>query len=147
MTKGSAESLLLGTILIRASYRPSCTPRGRFRPPATEQSWVMVPGMYETHCKHCSLIAQLVFNNLALRCGYMCAGTLIHISRHLVKTSNKNSNKRYQLCIRCMLAEFAFIGFYIGLTVYDHYYVITAYILLYHLCSIPPVSCSYLIIP
>ena len=37
--------------------------------------------------------------------------------------------------------------FYIRFLVYDHYYVITAYILLYHLCYIPPVSCSYLIIP
>ena len=27
---------------------------------------------------------------------------------------------------------------------YDRYYIIVAYILLYHLCSIPPVSCSYL---
>jgi len=40
-----------------------------------------------------------------------------------------------------------FIGFYIGFSVYDHYYFISAYILLYHLCSIPPVSCSYPIIP
>jgi len=31
--------------------------------------------------------------------------------------------------------------------VYDHYYIITAYILLYHLCSTPSVFCSYLIIP
>ena len=43
--------------------------------------------------------------------------------------------------------RFAFIGFYIGFPVYDHYYIRTAYILLYHLCSIPLVSFSYLIMP
>jgi len=31
--------------------------------------------------------------------------------------------------------------------VHDRYGIIAAYILLYHLCSIPPVFCSYLIIP
>jgi len=46
-----------------------------------------------------------------------------------------------------MLVEFAFIGFYIRFLVYNHYYIITFYILLYHLYSIPPVSSSYLIIP
>jgi len=33
----------------------------------------------------------------------MCAGTLVHIPRHLGKTSN--NNKRYQLCIHCMLCR------------------------------------------
>jgi len=33
----------------------------------------------------------------------MCAGTLVHISRHLDKTSN--NNKRCQLWIRCMICE------------------------------------------
>jgi len=42
---------------------------------------------------------------------------------------------------------FASIRFYIRFPIYDHYYIIAAYILLYHLYSIPPVSCSYLIIP
>ena len=38
-------------------------------------------------------------NNLTLlRCGYMCAGTLVHIPRHLSRTSY--NNKRYQLIIR-----------------------------------------------
>jgi len=69
-----------------------------------------------------------------------------HIYRHLGKTSN-NNNKRCQLCICCMLAEFAFIRFYIRFLVYDHYYIIPTYILHYHLCSIPQVYCSYLIIP
>jgi len=45
------------------------------------------------------------------------------------------------------VAVFAFIRFYIRFLVYDHYYIITAYIPLCHLCSIPLVSCSYLIIP
>ena len=60
--------------------------------------------MYGTHCKHCLLIPPLVSNNnlALLRCGYMCAGTLVHISRHLGKTSNNNNNKRCQLWIRYM---------------------------------------------
>ena len=41
----------------------------------------------------------------------------------------------------------AFIGFYIGILVYEHYYVILAPILFYHLCSILSVSCSCRIIP
>ena len=44
-------------------------------------------------------------NNLALlRCGYMCAGTQVHISRHLGKTSN-NNNKRCRLRICSMLCH------------------------------------------
>jgi len=38
-------------------------------------------------------------------------------------------------------AEYAFIGFYIRFSVYDHYYIIAAYILLCHMSSISPVSC------
>ena len=59
--------------------------------------------MYGTHCKHCSLIPPLVSNNnlTLLRCGYMCAGMLVHICRHLSRTSN-NNNKRCQLWIRSM---------------------------------------------
>jgi len=65
--------------------------------------------MYGTHCKYFSLIPQLVSNNnlALLRCGYMCVGTLVHISRHLGKTSN-NNNKRCQLCIRCTLCRVCF---------------------------------------
>jgi len=108
----------------------------------------MVPGMHGTHGKHCSLIPPLVFNNnlALLRCGYMCARTLVHISRHLGKMSD-NNNRRCQLythlyilsCLlpSCFTSDFRF---------YDHYYIIVAYILFYHLCFIPPVSCSYLII-
>jgi len=83
-------------------------PRGKFRPPAMEQSWAVVPDMYETHCKHCSLIPPLVSNNnlTLLRCGYMCAGRLVHISRHLGRTSN--NNKRCQLIIGCMLCRVYF---------------------------------------
>ena len=60
--------------------------------------------MHGTHCKHCSLIPPLVFNNnlTLLRCGYICAGTLVHISRHQGKTSNNNI-KRCQLWIHCVL--------------------------------------------
>ena len=46
----------------------------------------------------------------------MCAGTLVHISRHLGKTSN-NNNKRYQLYIVVCFAEFASIGFHFGFSV------------------------------
>ena len=42
---------------------------------------------------------------------------------------------------------FASIEFYFGFLVYDYYYIIADYILLYRLCSILPVSCPYLIIP
>ena len=38
-------------------------------------------------------------------------------------------------------------GFTLDFRFYDRYYIIAAYILLYHLCSIPPVSFSYHIIP
>ena len=65
--------------------------------------WTVVPDIYGTYCNHCSLTPPLVSNNnlALLRCGYS-AETLVHISRHLGKTSN-NNNKRCQLCIRCML--------------------------------------------
>jgi len=65
--------------------------------------------MHGTQWKHCSLIPPLVFNNnlALLKCGYMCAGKLVHISRHLSRMSN-NNNKGYQLCIRCMLCWVCF---------------------------------------
>jgi len=53
----------------------------------------------------------------------------------------------YKLGYTICLATIAFIRFYISFLIYEHYYIIPAYILLYHLCSIPPVSCSYVIIP
>ena len=147
MTKGSAGSLLLGTILIRASYKRLMYALWQVPSSSSRTSSTMVLGMFKTHCKHYSLIPPLVSNNnlALLRCGYICAGMLVHISRHLGKISN-NNNKICQLCIRCMLDKFAFVGFYIRFLVFNHYYIITAYILLYHLCSIPPVSSSYLII-
>ena len=74
--------------------------------------------MYGTHCKHCSLIPLLVFNNnlTLLRCGYMCPGTLVHISRHRGKTSIiiiKDASFESVVC----LAIFACIGFYFGFPV------------------------------
>jgi len=60
-----------------------------------------------------------------------------HIPRYMGRTSN--NNKRCQLCICCLLCPLAFIRIYIRFSIYDHYYIILAYILLYHLCSIPPV--------
>ena len=67
--------------------------------------WNMVPGIHGTHCKHCSFIPLLVFNNnlALLRCGYMCAGTLVHICKHLSRESN--NNKRCQLIICCVFCN------------------------------------------
>jgi len=112
-----------------------------------EQSWAVVPDMCKTHCKYCSLIPPLVSkNNLALLiCGYMCDGMLVHISRHLGKTSN--NNKRCQLCIRCMLYRVCFdqvLHQILGLWSLLYYTCLHPTL---HLCSIPPVFCSYLIIP
>jgi len=76
----------------------------------------------------------------------MCARTLVHISRHLGRTSNNNTEMPtlYPLYILpCLLPS----GFTSDFWFYDYYFIVAAYILLYHLCSIPPVSCPYLIIP
>ena len=53
----------------------------------------------------------------------------------------------YKLGYTTCLATIAFIRFYIGFSIYDHYYIITAYILLYHLCSIHQSPALNLIIP
>jgi len=92
VTEGSTGSLFFVPSWKRASYKTLLTPRDRFRPPATEQSWVMVPSMYGTHCKHSSLIPPLISSNSLdlLRCGCMCARMLLHIPRHMGRTSNKN---------------------------------------------------------
>jgi len=102
--------------------------------------------MYGTHCKHCPLIPPLASNNnlALLRCGYMCVGTLVHILNIWVRRVIIIKDANYVSVV--YFAEYAFIGFYIEFLVYDHYYIILAYILFCHLCSIPPVSCSYLII-
>jgi len=55
----------------------------------------------------------------------------------------KDANYESIVCF----AEYAFIGFYIRFPAYGHYYIIVVYILPFHLYSIPPVSCPYLIIP
>jgi len=61
--------------------------------------------MHGTHCKHYLFIPPLASNNncALLRCWYMCAGTLVYMSRHLSRTSN--NNKRCQLIIRCMFCN------------------------------------------
>ena len=53
----------------------------------------------------------------------------------------------YKLGYITCFATIAFFRFYIRFLVYDHYFIIAACILLCHLCSFPPVSCSCLIIP
>ena len=73
-TEESAGSLLLGSILKRASYKTimyalrlvPCTSYGT---PCT-----VVLGMHGIHCKHCLLILPLASNNnlTLLRCGYIC---------------------------------------------------------------------------
>ena len=104
--------------------------------------------MYGTHCKHCSLIPPLVCNNnlALLRCGYMCAGMLVHISRHLSRTST-NNNKRCQLIIGCMLCRVCFHRVL--------HWIFCLWTLLYYNCLHPALSLvfyfttliSYLIIP
>jgi len=108
VTEGSAGSLLLGTILKRASYK---TRLYAFRPiPYTSNGtpWTVVLGVDETYYKHCSLIPPLVSNNnlALLRCGYMCARTLVHISKHLGRMSN--NNKRCQPIVHYMLCQVCF---------------------------------------
>ena len=102
-TEGSAGSLILGNILIRAFYKTLLYALRLVLSTSNGTSWTVVPGMHGTHCKHCSLIPPLVSNNnlALLRCGYICAGTLVHISRHRGKTSN-NNYKRCQLWICSM---------------------------------------------
>jgi len=61
--------------------------------------------MHRTHCKHCSLMPLLVSNNnlVLLRCGYVCAGMLVHIPRNLSRTSK--NNKRWKLIIHCVFCN------------------------------------------
>jgi len=75
----------------------------------------------------------------------MCAGTLVHISRHLGKMSN-NNKKRCQLCIHCMLCRVCFHHILDQIFSLWPYYIITVCILPNHSCSISPVSYSSLII-
>ena len=78
----------------------------------------------------------------------MCAGTLVHISRHQGKTSNNNNNnKRCQpLDLLYALPSLLLSGFTSDFRFYD-YYTILDFTRFHHPYSIPPVSCSYLIIP
>jgi len=102
VTEGSAGFLLLGTILKIASYKTLFYALQPILYTSNGTPWTMVPGMHGTHCKHCSFIIPLVSNNnpTLLRYGYMCARMLVHISRHLGRTSN--NNKRCQIIICCM---------------------------------------------
>jgi len=87
------------------------------------------------------------YNNLTLlRCGYMCAGTLIHISRYLGKTSN-NNNKRCHLCIHRMICQVCFHRVLHRISCLWSLLYYSCLHLLYHLSSIASVSCSYLITP
>jgi len=104
--------------------------------------------MHGTHCKHCSLIPPLVFNNnlALLGCGYMCA-RLVHISRHLGRTSNNN---KYQLCIRCIFCRFASIRFYFGfpiLWLLYYSYLHPALPLVFYSTSLLPLSYYTMSIP
>ena len=101
VTMGSAGSFLLGTILKRASYKAPCRPCGQFH--ILHILAMEHPRPWSRACTrptvNISLIPPLVSNNniALLRCGYMCAGTLVDISRHLARMSNNNINKRFQL--------------------------------------------------
>ena len=68
----------------------------------------------------------------------MCAGTPVHISRHLGKTSN--NNKRCQLYIHCMLAEFASTRFYFGFPVLWSLWFPILWSLWYYSCLHPVLS-------
>jgi len=108
--------------------------------------------MHGTHYKNYLLIPLLVSNNnlSSLRCGYMCAETLVHISRHLGRTSNRhldrmsNNNNRCQPIVHSIFCR---VCFHLVLPRISGFMIITLFIPPYHMCSIPPASCSYLIIP
>jgi len=76
-------------------------------------------------------------------CALGCYFTYLDILVRRVIIIIKDGNYGSVVCF----AEFAFIGFYIKFPVYDPYYIITVYIMPYYLCSTPPVSYCYLIIP
>jgi len=144
VTEESAGSLLLGIILIRASYKTLLYALQSVQYTSNGTPWTVVPGMHEAHY---SSIPLLVFNNnlTLLRCGYMCAGTLVHISRHLGRTSN--NNKRCQLyilflvCFHRVLHQISSITTYILLPLVLHQS--PALIMLCYACSLLDIT-SYL---
>ena len=89
----------------------------------------------------------------------MCVGTLVHISRHLDRTSN-NNNKRCQLIIHCMFCRVFFhrvllwtSGFMIIIIIIVFYMLTSclitcilfhqspALVILYHTCSLLDITC------
>jgi len=80
--------------------RTSCRPCDRFHTPAMER-----PGPWSRACTGPTVIIVRWYlrwfpiTNLLYSDVDMCAGMLVHISRHLGKTSNNNNNKRCQLFI------------------------------------------------
>jgi len=100
VTEGSAGSLFLGTILKRTFYKTLLYALWPVPYTSNGTPWTMVPDMPGTHCKHYSLIPLLESNNnlYLLRCGYMCAGTLVHISRHLGRTNNRCQDNNSLSC-------------------------------------------------
>ena len=75
------------------------------------------------------------------------ASTHEEMARRFEQQAHNNNNKRCQLCICCMLCRVRFhrvLHWISGLWLLLYY---SCYILPYHLYSISPVSCSYLIIP
>jgi len=70
VTEGSGGSLLLGTILKRASYKTFLYPLRPVPYTSNGTPWTMVPSTHGTDCKHYPLIPPLVSNNnlALLRC-------------------------------------------------------------------------------
>ena len=100
VTEGSSGSLLLGTILKRTSDKTLLYALWPVPYTSNGTPWIVVPGMYGTHCKHYSLIPLLESNNNLdlLRCRYICAKTLVHIPRHLGRTNNRCQDNNSLSC-------------------------------------------------
>ena len=92
-SEGSVGSLTPVIFLNGHTIRPtSCLPNGRFRV-SYGRSWIIVPGMYSTHCKHNPLVSLSVFNNnlSLLIYGCTCVGTLGHMPRYMGRMSDNNN--------------------------------------------------------
>jgi len=91
VTEGSADFLLLGTILKRASYKTHLYTLHNF----VHKQWNILgrgPWM-RAHCKHNQLVLSSVSNNnfSLLIYGCMCIGILGHKPRYMGRLSNNNN--------------------------------------------------------
>ena len=79
-------------------------PSGRSRV-STGIAWVVVPGMYGTHCKHNPLVSSSVSNNNLglLIYGCMCVETLGHIHRYMDRMSSNNNKVLISNSLYCFI--------------------------------------------